>query len=284
MSPAVLKPAVLAAPDYEVTLVERVERGQSKHYYKINNGKELPGVTGILSVISKPALIPWAVKQALLVVQEELFAKLNGQMVGSVMISTEYWENLVIKAKARPDKIKEDAGDVGTRAHAWIDAFIKGKPLPEQTEDIKMACDNFLRFWKSEGLTFIAGDTKVASATEGYGGSLDWLAVDKKGDWILGDLKTSNGIWPEYGVQLGGYSLALMETYGCRATRGLILRVGKEDVEFERGWVNDLVTAERAFINAKNLKQTLADKNFLIKESEHNDDKSTRKAGPRKRV
>ena len=50
------------SPKYNVELVKK---GRS-HFYEVKEyGLLLPGVTGVLGVINKPALVPWAKREAL---------------------------------------------------------------------------------------------------------------------------------------------------------------------------------------------------------------------------
>lgn len=243
---------------------------KDEHFYKVGD-YILPGVTGVLKVIAKgDGLLNWAKNSALAVVEAALLEKMHGQAIAQITIDTEWLEAVLAKAKKRPEKLRDQAADLGTRVHEWIDAWIKGKPLPKITEDMTIACQSFLAFVEERGLIFVAGDTKLGSLTYGFGGALDWLAVDKDGALVLGDNKTSNRIYNETGAQLGGYDVGLFETYdgALRPNYGLILRIDKYTAAFEIAFVRDLVAAGRAFLAAKTLK-LLLDNGLIRKETNH---------------
>jgi hypothetical protein len=80
----------------------------------------------------------------------------------------------------------------------------------------------------------------------------------RRGTYILIDLKTSNGCWPEYALQTAAYSQALSETYGITCNQAMILRLGKKPpYEFEVKTVADLALSFRGFLAAKALKEAL---------------------------
>lgn len=233
-------------PLYSVNLIE--EKG--KHFYTIGDDKTwLPGVTGVLDNASKPALVPWAAKVVAEYMREILGRMshterwLNGRYVG---FEPDFLDLFVKRAKKQPRFIKESAARTGTKAHGVFDALLKGTPPADTSPNLLKSFD--LWRWR-EPLKFVQGDTKVASKTFGYGGSVDGFLQDKNGKIVIVDFKTSKGIWPEYAYQVGGgYAQATKETYGLDyLPKGIIVRFEKEKVGFERREINFPETCWKGF-------------------------------------
>lgn len=241
-------------PLYRVELVAE----KKKHFYDVYlDGDEQPsrrlnGVTGCLDVIAKPALIPWAKKEALSLVELALVKQMNAP----ITITPDWIQQLICDAKRRPDRIKEDAAALGTDIHAIIDKLVHGEAV-QYPEEYAPAVQAFQQWWFDSGIELVMGDTKVASVLHGYGGSLDALGR-RNGQYIILDWKTSNGIWPEYALQVAAYAQAFYETFGIYAQEGIIVRFGKKlPIEFEAKKIRDLDVSFQAFLRAKELKESL---------------------------
>lgn len=237
------------------------------HFYDVFEGQNrthrFPGVTGFLSVISKPALVPWAKKEALSLVRESLLRRVALNVDTEIKLTPEWIENLLKEASKRPDKIKDDASDLGTRAHAVIDDIIHEREIGIVAPDIAPAVDAFRTWWKASGIELVMGDTKVASLLHKYGGSLDALGR-RNGQFIILDWKTSNGIYSEYALQVAAYAQAFFETYGIFCQEGIIVRFGKKlPIDFETKTVGDLERSFQAFLRAKELKEHMELGHFL---------------------
>lgn len=248
---------MLPSPAYRVELIKE----KNKHIYEVNINDasvRYPGVTGYLDVINKPALVPWAKGEALSSVSAALY-KHSGQVISG----QEWIDGIIKEAKVKPDQIRDDAADLGTRVHAFVDLIVKGQEPTETPAEIAGPVQAFRDWWKNAGIEVVAGDTKIASVLHGYGGSLD--AVGKKdGKYILIDLKTSSGCYPEYALQVAAYAQALYETHGILCEKGMILRLGKKPpFEFEVKMLSDIGKSFAAFIFAKNLKDELDRKQYI---------------------
>lgn len=244
---------MLPEPKYRVEFVN--SRG---HWYDVyNNGSapvRLPGVTGILDVISKPALVPWAKKEALKVVEASLLRRL-GQMRE---INAEWIKTLMEEAKQKPEKIKTEAANIGTRVHEYADLWLQGiRSVPP--DDIAVPARTFQDWVEKTNIKFLHGDMPVASLRHGYGGRLDFIAT-LENKIILGDFKTSSGIWEEYILQVAAYVRALNEMYEVKCEEAVIVRFDKVlPIEPEIRWLtaSKLNMAFRGFLAAKKLKETL---------------------------
>lgn len=252
----------LPEPKYQIELITQGKQ----HFYDVtHNGitKRVPGVTGILSVINKPALINWAKKEALSLVEQTLLKRLDGRKSARVTLNKKWVDELLIDAKKRPDILKDEAADLGTEAHAFIELIIHGVEPTEIPEEIHAPVNAFKDWWKNSGIQLIAGDTKVASIKYGYGGSLDALGF-RNGELIVLDWKTSNGIHIEYALQVSAYAQAFYETYGTECKSAIIVRFGKKPpIEFEKKEVLDLKQTFQAFLTAKQLKEMLSKPHFI---------------------
>lgn len=219
----------------------------------------LPGVTGTLGIIAKPALIGWARKEALASVERAFATRLEGMADGRIDLSMAWVKNVIKEAQKQPDRIKDSAADVGTRAHAAFNDIAMGKE-PTLTPDIERPVAEYRKWRERSGIRFIAGETKVASLLYGYAGSLDEVGHDGE-RFVIVDYKTSKGIYDEYALQVAAYWQAFHETYGIKATRGVIVRFGK-DGSFETKEIKDLTDSFTAFLHAFNLKQSLAKEHY----------------------
>ncbi|MDE1868081.1 MAG: hypothetical protein KGI08_10295 [Thaumarchaeota archaeon] len=193
---------------------------EENHKYFVN---ELPvdGTTGILSVINKPALLGWAVK-----VTVEFLANVlkPGVALDEVQIKA-----LLEGAKRAHRQKKTDAADIGTFVHDWIKDYIAGKkPAPPVNEQIKNAVDTFLSWEKDQKVEFLESERAIYSKQYGYAGTLDFIAKIG-GKTVLGDFKTSSGIWDEYFLQIAAYQQAYLEEFPDKTiVGGVIVRIGKD--------------------------------------------------------
>lgn len=255
-------PIAAMSPRYRVELV--VE-GKSHLYdvYAEDGTTRYPGVTGFLGIINKPALVPWAKREALALVESALVKRLDGKRCAQVVLNKSWIDNVITDAKKRPDQIKDAAADLGTRAHAFIDKIIHGcepEAIPPEIEAPVMA---FKDWWKRSGIELVLGDTKIASRTYGYGGSLDALGR-RNGKYVILDWKTSTGIYAEYALQVAAYAQAFTETFGLPCQDAVIVRFGKKaPVEFEVKELADVKRSFEAFIAAKTLKELLEKPHFI---------------------
>lgn len=246
--------------------VEQIIKGRA-HLYRatLDDGKVIdgPGVTGILGIISKPALVPWATRVALENAERALLSQLGGKKSKSIRLTEEWVKIVIAEAKKVPEKAKDDAADLGTLAHGWFEAFIRGE-AGEPIESIKPAVEAFRKWVSESGINIVQGDTKVFSLKNGYGGALDAIGCTDDGEFVLLDWKTSNGCYPEYALQVAAYCNAFHETYGIDIKRAVIVRFSKvAPVEFEAKELSNLGLSLKSFLDAKALKEDMAQKHFL---------------------
>jgi len=222
------------------------------HKYTIINGDikipKLPSVTTIKNIINKGnGLMIWSRREALKLAEKEI---------------TEYWQkNGVInqpiiaecmaKADREPDRIKDEAGDLGDIVHTNINDYILGK-MPDFTPESKIGFNNFLKWLDEEKIQLFMGDTRLASLKRKFGGRADGFGLQSN-DLILMDWKTSKKIYDDQAVQVGGYLVAAEEQFSIKIPKAAIVRFDKIQISvFEHKWV-DVENAKACFIAALEL-------------------------------
>lgn len=246
--------------------------GRKKHVYQLD-GVEVPSVTRVLSVLDKLVFIAWALN-------EMESALLTSWQPGRQYDELEIRE-LLRKAKGAKDEISSTAKDVGSVAHDWIEQYIKAKMSGEASPElpfspaIKAACEAFLSWESSNHVVWLESERRIASKQHGFAGTMDFEAIFN-GDRVIGDIKTSKGIWPEYWLQTAAYQIGreeerretdghYAEDLGNRTRmssqydKRIILRLGKNPdaygVEFEVQERRDFETDCQLFLAALQLQK-----------------------------
>lgn len=218
---------------------------EAKHAYYLD-GKQMTGVTTILSVISKPQLISWASRMAIDYVREHL-----DDIYGVYKVDDEKFEELLKNAQNAHAQKRDKAADIGSQAHKWCEVWIKaimsgGEPIRPQKE-LSLMTDNFLKWVGEAKPRFLASEKVVYSKEKFYAGTLDFVA-EIDGKTYLGDIKTGSGIYQEMWLQTAGYQLALEETEPEMKIDGHIIvnitKDGKLNVETHY----DYETAKQGFL------------------------------------
>jgi len=133
----------------------------------------------------------------------------------------------------------DKAANAGTCAHEMIECSIRGIPFdeskypPDTVETAKPCFAAFLKWRQQTKLDLVESEVRLVSRKHMYGGTMDALAME--GTLILGDWKTSNGIYPDYIVQLAAYKNLWEENYPDRPIEGgaYLLRISKQADEFD---------------------------------------------------
>ncbi len=183
------------------------------------------------------------------------------------------WNKRILIAWARrealagrdPDKILEQAGDIGGAVHKLIEAHVKSAITKTKIKadlgdyaanDIDKAETAFLAYldWeKDRGLTYISSELKVISETYKYGGTIDILAERNSFFWLI-DPKSSKGIYPEFIIQVAAYAKAYEQEHMHIIDEVHLLHLGKENGEFSDHKIS-LAQLEAAWIVFKHCKE-----------------------------
>jgi len=192
-------------------MVQASERTKAHIVYKAKDGLSVPGVTTVLGILNKPALVPWA------------------NRLGLQGICT--------------TKYVDEKAAIGTLAHQMIADYLKGHAT-DTSEYSKVQIDqaensvlSYFEWEREHPIQPILVEQPMVSELYRFGGTIDCLGR-MNGTLVLVDFKTSSGIWPEMLTQAAAY-LKLADEHGYEAQRAVILRIGRtQDEGFEERIVN----------------------------------------------
>lgn len=174
-----------------------------KHDYWLD-GKRMTGVTTILGVLAKPALIPWAARMAVEYIQN------HPETHRPTSEKIETWNSVLEEAKTAYAKKRDEGAEKGTDTHALVEEFIKEaivgfdwRVTPGKYKPIRP----FIEWAAQEQIRFLGSEVQLYSKEMFVAGTADFI-FEKDGKTYIGDIKTYKKIWdrtPFY--QCAGYSL-----------------------------------------------------------------------------
>jgi len=189
------------------------KRSRAHTIYTLQDGTVVPGVTTILGVLNKPALVKWA------------------NNLGLIGIDSA--------------KYVDEKAAIGTLAHQMIADYLRGAETDTseyskvQIDQAENATLSFFEWEKTHHVEPILIEERMVSELYKFGGTIDCLGKIN-GSLCLLDFKTSSGIFPEMMVQVVAYRQLLAE-YGHKVDQTTILRIGRTpDEGFEERLVNDV--------------------------------------------
>lgn len=193
---------------------------EERHAYTYA-GQFVPGVTSVLQCINKPALIPWAIGAT----RDYWIRELESGRTDWAKIHKESWN--------ASKKISKDAANVGKNVHEYAEKWFKKQTLPELMSDqAKRGVEAFHKWIDAHKIEVLASERRVFSKEFYYAGTCDFVAnID--GVMCVGDIKTSNGIYPEMLMQTAAYQQAIEEEKGIKFPQRVIIRFDKKTGEFE---------------------------------------------------
>lgn len=219
------------------------------HYYEVyHKGIQkygVRGVTTILQILDKPALMQWAANMA-----------------------SEHWregikagtDELTLDRLSREAplawKIKRDtAGQIGTLIHKWIEEHIGAKiakvsgPVAPVNEIMYTAVTKFLQWEKDNVGEYLFSEKKLYSIKHNVAGTCDFIYLDKAGKRSLGDLKTSNSMQRTFDLQLAAYRYMLEEENPSEVYENMVIvRVGKDEGKIQIKKVDSYKDNLKAFL------------------------------------
>jgi len=180
-----------------------IAKTKAHQKYFTDDGVQVPGVTTVLQILNKPALVKWA-------------NNLGLQGIDST-------------------KYRDKMADIGTLAHLMILNYFKGIKSDYSDyskDDIDKAENCLISFynWIGENdVKPIDVEVQLVSNLYRYGGTVDlycWL----NGTPALVDFKTSKAIYDEMFIQVAAYKQLLAEQKK-EVAQVRILRIGREENE-----------------------------------------------------
>ena len=169
--------------------------------YELNE-VQYPGVTTILNILEKPALVPWASGCAVDYIHDNLKAIQNPSGPHTV-------DHILREARQAHRLVGDKAKDIGTITHDAVEQYVKhGKDaVGEMSDEVE---NSMIAFWDWESknhVTWEESELTVFNTVIGYSGTFDAIAV-VNGVRYLVDFKTSKAIYDEYKYQLAAYRAA----------------------------------------------------------------------------
>lgn len=229
-----------------------VEKGHC-HYI---NGKRATGITTVLQIIAKPALIGWSANMAI------DYAKEKGQKKDEdfYLISNQDLEDA---RKAHTIK-KEAAGDIGKSVHLAAEEFLKNKTEPTLDAKGMEMFENFRKWLTDNKVRVIESEKHLYSESMFLGGILD-LVVEIDGQFWIADIKTGSGIYPEHFYQMAAYQILWEDMKLPEKITGHIVLNLKKDGTFEEKRSISNEEAKEAFMSAFKLYKINQKFNSMLK-------------------
>lgn len=243
-----------------------IEFDEEGHSYRwMEKDLFLPGVTSILKILAKEALIQWAANMSAAdyrrQVQDWLLAE-KGELTEKQL------EEFEARAKTAHTRTASTAAGVGTQAHSYAEAKAKGEIPPDMetwpTEALKAteAIDKWYEDHKVEvNKDFV--ERIIFSREYLYAGTCDLPA---KVDGIRGvyDFKAckpfyKGEVYKEYKLQLAGYAVALEEEFPSLVPieHGGIIRLDKQSGKPTLHRIDLTFELKEAWIRTRGLYQAL---------------------------
>uniref|UniRef100_A0A6M3JNF6 PD-(D/E)XK nuclease superfamily protein n=2 Tax=viral metagenome TaxID=1070528 RepID=A0A6M3JNF6_9ZZZZ len=215
------------------TTKDAPKKSRAHTIYKTEDGVRIPGVTTVLNVLNKPALVKWA-------------NNLGLQGIDS-------------------SKYRDSMADIGTLAHQMILDYFKGEKTDTSeysSGQIDLAENCLLSFWeweKGHDIKVIMAEVPLISREYGYGGTIDCFC-ELDGQATLLDFKTGKAIYEEMVFQVSSYRHLLIEN-GHSVDSVKILRIGRDATEgFDEKTIYNCETGWQIFLRCLdiyNLKKDL---------------------------
>ena len=223
------------------------------------NLEKLYGVTNVVHIIDKSApLMAWCKKRCMERLRRLMVERAGGGSEDALMQLYIGTLDEIIKEAKRADEDEKDAAcDTGHLAHEWIEHYVKAVlrsdvgrrdellskfPLDERAAN---CCIASLEWMGTHNVRWISTERTVYSREHKCVGTMDGLAlVDGCNDPLccstpfkdrlsVIDWKTSNALYIEYLFQTACYQHNYEEEIGETIADRWIIRLGKEDGEFD---------------------------------------------------
>lgn len=167
------------------------------HRYKLD-GAWVPGVTTLIGKgLPKPAIPYWAAKSVAEWVADnpdltEDLKRMGGRGPAVAFLKEIPWQK------------RDTAAIRGTDVHHLAEKLVHGQEVevPEHLAGYVSGCVDFLNDW---GMVPEVTEAACASRKWGHAGTLDFIGTLIDGRRVIGDWKTSTGVYAEAAIQLSAY-------------------------------------------------------------------------------
>jgi hypothetical protein len=214
-----------------------------RHLYTLDSSR-VPGVTTIVGVLPKPALVYWSAK---------LVAETVADQPSTVDAVRALGRDAMIAAlKAIPDQAKRKAGERGTLIHELAVDVVRGEPTELIADpDIAGCLEGLARWFDLVGFEAELIERAVGNRAHRYAGRFDvvgTMADDRSCRWLL-DLKSASAIYGDVALQLAAYARAefYVDHVGDEQPMPRIDRIGAVHVQPELSELYELGDIDTAF-------------------------------------
>jgi hypothetical protein len=182
--------------------VNKVFRGNAYHEYWLDKVK-VPGVTTVIKMLDKPALVNWAARAV-----AEFVADHPDEVTGLFSMG----RDATVSALSGAHRTKRDlAAAKGTEIHAYAEDLINGRPA-DVPEHLLGYVNGYIRMLEAFDIEPLHTEVVVAHRGVSYAGTGDAILRIGRGDFAgrvgLVDWKTGSGIYPESMLQTAAYASA----------------------------------------------------------------------------
>jgi hypothetical protein len=184
--------------DPNIRLVVAGTGWNAKRWYEYD-GEQYPTVTSILRAVNKPALVGWAAGAV-----AEYVAHNYKQVFA---IASEDPAAVIDLLKGAPWRNRDKAASLGARVHRL--AAEGGEPEADELPYVMQ----WHAFQTTTEATIVAQERPIVNRTIKYGGTLDLIMRNARGEHVLLDIKTGNSVadrdglvYPEIRLQLAAYA------------------------------------------------------------------------------
>ena len=160
------------------------------------------------------------------------------------------------------NKATREAADIGSHAHALVEAHLKGLPQPETPENFTepmydaamSAFDAYLTWEKQTRMKIISLEAPMVSIAHRFGGTPDAIALLDDVPGLL-DFKTSNAVYTDFLYQISAYKNLHEEVHpDMLLSAGMhLLKFGKDHGDFTHHFFGNLEEAWRGFLLMRDL-------------------------------
>jgi hypothetical protein len=203
--------------------------------------------------VAKPFLISWAANEVVAYIKNN--AKISPEGL------YELTEGILEEARVSHRKKKEEAGQKGTGVHFIAETrikeaimntsgFIDGHLVNEEKQ-----ISNFVDWAMKNNIKFLESEKRLYSEKYWIAGTCDFICEIDGKVWV-GDIKTSNAIWPENFWQCAGYGLMIKELKLYSIAGSIIVNLRKDGTFEEKRNISNEEN-EQAFLSCLNIYRTL---------------------------
>jgi hypothetical protein len=219
------------------------------HYY---DGKRLLGVTTALSSISKgDAITQWACNCAVEYARTNLPGPEDYPLLVTPAQYKEDLEMILNGARFAWKAKRDEAASIGTRAHEWIERYLKGEDPPWPDDPyVRRSCEAAVEWIKSVKWKTIFIERQIYIPELEVAGICDWCA-EIDGVLAVPDWKTSKSLHPSYAYQTAAYLRALEKELDLVIPNRWLIRIDKETGSVEPRFLpQESITSDYATFEA----------------------------------